>query len=119
MLYLAGHHAELRHRLMGHGFKFENPNVKGAAAAARAFSSSFRAVDAMARSYFDVLGRRARRFISPGELEKRYLTLSKQFHPDRFAKAPPRERLEAVQKTTELNDAYKVLRDPVGAPSTC
>src|SRR5207237_750391 len=46
------------------------------------------------------------------ELEKQFLALSKQFHPDRFAKAAPHERLQAVQRTTELNDAYKVLRDP-------
>ncbi len=48
-----------------------------------------------------------------GELETRYLTLQKETHPDRFAKALPRERLEAVVRNTELNDAYKVLKNEV------
>jgi molecular chaperone HscB len=67
----------------------------------------------MARSYFDVLGVAPVFHLHSAELEKQFLTLSKQFHPDRFAKAAPRERLEAVQKTTDLNLAYKTLRDPV------
>jgi molecular chaperone HscB len=65
------------------------------------------------RNYFDVLGVPQKFHLHADELEKQFLTLSKQYHPDRFAKAPPHERLQAVQRTTELNDAYKVLRDPV------
>jgi molecular chaperone HscB len=65
------------------------------------------------RDFFEVLGV-PRQFHQPmAELEERFRTLSKQLHPDRFAKAPPKERLIAVQKTTELNDAWRVLRDPV------
>jgi molecular chaperone HscB len=67
----------------------------------------------MPRNHFDVLGVKPVFHLSADELEKKYLELSRQFHPDKFAKAAPRERLEAVQRTTELNDAYKVLRDPV------
>jgi molecular chaperone HscB len=67
----------------------------------------------MTRDFFEVLGV-PRKYHQPTEaLEQRYLALSKQLHPDRFAKAPPRERLLAVQKTTDLNDAWRVLRDPV------
>ncbi len=67
----------------------------------------------MSRDFFEVLGA-PRQYHQPiAELEQRYLALSKQLHPDRFAKAAPRERLAAVQKTTELNDAWRVLRDPV------
>ena len=65
------------------------------------------------RSYFDVLNLPAQFHLRTDELEKRYLELSRQFHPDKFAKAPAHERLLAVQRTTELNDANKVLRDPV------
>jgi molecular chaperone HscB len=53
-----------------------------------------------------------RRFhVDAAELESRYLALQKETHPDRFAKALPRERLEAVVRNTELNDAYKVLKN--------
>ena len=67
----------------------------------------------MPRNHFEVLGFPSVFHLRSDELEKKYLELSRQLHPDKFAKAAPRERLQAVQKTTELNDAYKVLRDPV------
>ena len=67
----------------------------------------------MSRTFFDVLGvPRAYHFPKP-QLEAQYLALSKQLHPDRFAKAPPKERMGALQKTTELNDAYRVLKEDV------
>ena len=61
--------------------------------------------------YFEVLGVQRKYHFSDGELEKRFLALSKEWHPDRFAKAEPRERLMAVQKTTAINDAYRTLKD--------
>jgi len=67
----------------------------------------------MPRNGFDVLGIARVFHLRSDELEKKYLELSRQFHPDKFAKAPAHERLQAVQRTTELNDAYKILRDPV------
>src|SRR6185436_14571265 len=67
----------------------------------------------MGRDFFEVLGVARKYHLVTEALEQRYKELSKQVHPDRFAKAPPRERLQAVQKTTELNDAWRVLRDPV------
>jgi molecular chaperone HscB len=67
----------------------------------------------MTRDYFDVLGVKRAFHLDPAELEARYLALSKQTHPDRFAKALPRERLEAVVRNTELNDAYKVLKQGI------
>jgi molecular chaperone HscB len=67
----------------------------------------------MTRDYFDVLGVKRAYHLDPAELEARYLALSKQTHPDRFAKALPRERLEAVVRNTELNDAYKVLKHEI------
>jgi molecular chaperone HscB len=67
----------------------------------------------MGRDFFEVLGITRQYHLPADQLEQRYKELSKQVHPDRFAKAAPRERLAAVQKTTELNDAWRVLRDPV------
>ena len=42
-------------------------------------------------------------------LDARYRELSLKAHPDRV---PAERRLEAVQQTTSLNEAVKVLRDP-------
>jgi molecular chaperone HscB len=67
----------------------------------------------MSRDYFDVLGVKRAYHLDREDLEARYLALSKTTHPDRFAKALPRERLEAVVRNTELNDAYKVLKHDI------
>jgi len=64
----------------------------------------------MARDHFEVLGLARAYHVDAAELESRYLALQKETHPDRFAKALPRERMEAVVRNTELNDAYKVLK---------
>ena len=37
---------------------------------------------------------------------------SRLLHPDRFARAEPRERALSLQHTTLLNDAVRTLRDP-------
>jgi molecular chaperone HscB len=67
----------------------------------------------MAKNHFEVLGIPRAYHIDAADLETRYLALQKETHPDRFAKAMPRERLEAVVRNTELNDAYKVLKHDI------
>ena len=67
----------------------------------------------MARDHFQVLGLPRAYHVASAELESRYLALQKETHPDRFAKAMPRERMEAVVRNTELNDAYKVLKHDI------
>jgi len=37
---------------------------------------------------------------------------SRRLHPDRFAKADPREKSYSLQHTTFLNDAVRTLKDP-------
>jgi molecular chaperone HscB len=46
-------------------------------------------------------------------VEESYRALSRKLHPDRFARATPRERRFSLEQTTILNDAYRTLRDPV------
>jgi molecular chaperone HscB len=67
----------------------------------------------MSRDAFKILGIGRAFHLDADELERRYLALSRQLHPDRFAKALPRERLLATSKTTELNDAYKILKNDI------
>jgi molecular chaperone HscB len=52
------------------------------------------------------------------QLDQRLLTrrsqaLLSQWHPDRFVEAPERERREAVQMTSIINQAYSTLRQPL------
>ncbi len=65
----------------------------------------------MARDHFEVFGLPRRYHVDVAELEERYLALQKETHPDRYAKAMPRERLEAVVRNTELNDAWRILKN--------
>jgi len=67
----------------------------------------------MARDHFEVLGLPRAYHLDAEDLERRYLALQKETHPDRFAKALPRERMEAVVRNTELNDAYKILKNDI------
>src|SRR5712671_3679301 len=46
-------------------------------------------------------------------LEETFRSLSRKLHPDRFARATPRERRFSLEQTTLLNDAYRTLKDPV------
>ena len=38
--------------------------------------------------------------------------LSRKWHPDRFAKADPRARRASLQRSVQLNEAWRVLKDP-------
>jgi molecular chaperone HscB len=64
-------------------------------------------------SKFAILGVPEKYDLDAEELERRYRELSRAVHPDRFATAPPAERLRSLSQATALNDAYKTLRSPV------
>ena len=51
--------------------------------------------------------------INESELEQRFHQLSWKLHPDNFVKATEYERNLALDRSSELNDAYRTLRDPV------
>jgi molecular chaperone HscB len=63
--------------------------------------------------YFALLGLPPRLGIDPSALEQRFLQLSWKLHPDSFVLAEPRERELALDRSSQLNDAYRTLRDPV------
>lgn len=49
----------------------------------------------------------------PKELNRKFLKLSRQFHPDYFANAPDAEQQEALEKSALLNQAFQTLKDPL------
>jgi len=63
--------------------------------------------------HFETLGLPRRFALDLPDLERRYRDLSRELHPDRFATAPPEERRAALERSTALNDAYRILKDPV------
>lgn len=64
-------------------------------------------------NHFEVFGLTPTLELDVKALEARLRELSLEHHPDRFANADARTRLLALEKTTALNDAFKVLKDPV------
>lgn len=63
--------------------------------------------------FFAFLGLPRRLNIDMPLLEQRFRELSRQYHPDYFYNAPPRERVAALERSSHLNDAYRTLRNPV------
>ena len=62
---------------------------------------------------FAALGLEPRFDVDVAELERAYLERSREVHPDRFATAPAAERVAALSRAMEVNDAYKTLKRPV------
>lgn len=62
--------------------------------------------------YFAVFGISPSLALDLPELQRQFYVLSKQFHPDRFARASAAEQQYALDFTSLLNDAWRVLRDP-------
>ncbi len=51
--------------------------------------------------------------INSGKLNARYRELQAQVHPDRFAAAGEARRLQAIQLSSYLNEAYETLQSPL------
>lgn len=63
--------------------------------------------------YFRFFGLEARLKIDAAQLEKRFYELSRLLHPDRYMRRSPIEQQYSLEATAILNDAYRLLRDPV------
>lgn len=64
--------------------------------------------------YFALFGLPRKLWIEMGELEQKFLQLSWKLHPDNFVNATEEERELSLKRSSELNDAYRTLRDPIG-----
>ena len=51
--------------------------------------------------------------INAEELEQRFHQLSWKLHPDNFMRASEYERNLSLERSSELNDAYRTLREPI------
>jgi molecular chaperone HscB len=63
--------------------------------------------------YFAVFGLSCKLSIEMSSLEQKFLQLSWKLHPDNFVNASEQERELSLKRSSELNDAYRVLRDPL------
>jgi molecular chaperone HscB len=63
--------------------------------------------------HFAVFGLPRRLVVDAAGLEREFIRLSRESHPDRFAAQGPDAVAEAQRRSARVNDAYRVLRDPV------
>src|SRR2546423_2024685 len=63
------------------------------------------------RRYYQILG--VSPTASPQEIKEAWLFSLKAFHPDKFANASRHQQAVAEARTQAINEAYRVLSDPV------
>jgi molecular chaperone HscB len=62
---------------------------------------------------FQTLGAEPRFDLDLAALEKTHRELSRTLHPDRFAQAGATERRAALERAAEVNEAWRIVRDPI------
>lgn len=63
--------------------------------------------------YFAMLGVPRKLGLDAAELEQRFHQWSWKLHPDHFVRATEYERNLSLARSSQLNDAYRTLRDPI------
>lgn len=63
--------------------------------------------------YFAMFEMPRKLWIEMGVLEQKFLQLSWKLHPDNFVNSSAEEREISLKRSSELNDAYRTLREPV------
>lgn len=65
------------------------------------------------RNHFELFGLPTAYALDRDRLDAAYRELQNTVHPDRFAAQPEAEQRVAMQWATQVNEAYRTLRDPV------
>lgn len=63
--------------------------------------------------YFAFFGLPYKLNLDPKQLEREFYSLSRHLHPDTKASSSDREQEWSLQKSSQLNDAYRTLKDPI------
>ena len=67
----------------------------------------------MSTDYFTLFSLPQHLHLDLAALEKTFYAQSRKLHPDRFASQPPAAQQAALAASSQLNDAYRTLRDPI------
>jgi molecular chaperone HscB len=51
--------------------------------------------------------------LDTADLQRKFYSMSRMLHPDKYTRATDREREYSLEATAILNDGYRILRDPV------
>jgi molecular chaperone HscB len=68
---------------------------------------------AVPTDYFSFFGLPRKLDIDTSRLERDFYQFSRKLHPDVFARATGKEQDWSLQKTSQLNDAYRTLKEPI------
>ena len=63
--------------------------------------------------YFELFGIARGLDVDEASMQRRFYELSRQFHPDKYAGGSAEEQQYALDATAQINDAWRVFRDPV------
>ena len=63
--------------------------------------------------FFSFFGLPRKLNLDEAVLEREFYALSRKLHPDVYSRASAREQEWSLEKTSQLNDAYRTLRDPI------
>ncbi len=64
-------------------------------------------------NYFELFGLTPDYTVDLAAISQTYRELQKQFHPDKFATASESDKLAAMQKASQINDAFQTLKSPL------
>src|SRR5215469_11621956 len=63
--------------------------------------------------YFTFFGLARKLNVDVPTLEREFYQLSRKLHPDLYSGADPREQEWSLEQSSQLNDAYRTLKDPI------
>ncbi|MFO6423681.1 co-chaperone HscB [Motilimonas sp. KMU-193] len=64
-------------------------------------------------NYFELFGITPDYSLDLASISQTYRELQMQFHPDKFATASESDKLAAMQKASQINDAFQTLKSPL------
>ena len=67
----------------------------------------------LTQNYFEIFNLSAQYNLNLTQLEEGYKAILKNIHPDRFINASDNEKNLAMIKSTQVNDAYQTLKNPI------
>jgi molecular chaperone HscB len=79
----------------------------------QALPDSSRVLD-FSKNHFELFGLPRSYRVNGDLLAERYRALQRALHPDRYAAAGDREKRLAMQASTRVNEAFQILKDPLG-----
>ncbi len=63
--------------------------------------------------FFSIFGLPRKLNLDVAALEREFYRLSRKLHPDVYARAGRQEQQWSLEKSSQLNDAYRTLKDPI------